>query len=177
MRMGWARRGWGFPALLVLALWADAVAAQPRAAADGASLEARMRTFITAEAREPVETAAAWFPRSGDFTWVETRHYDDRDVVGIWRFPAADFAAAYDGPLAEVLTIDYHGQRIGSLSHQIQIRRPQWRRVRGNRFVPADGPDSAPIYVQWRLEDGRWVVSEIGDEMFTSDKTLPAWCC
>jgi hypothetical protein len=176
MRVDPTRRGWWFPVLLALALWANPGPAQARPA-DEASLEARMRAFLTVRAREVEDSAATFFPRSGDFTWVETSHYDDRNAVGIWRFRAADFRAAYDGPLNEVLTIDHHGQRIGSLSHQIMIRRPEWRRVPGNRFVPADGPDSAPIYVQWRLEDGRWVVSEIGDETFRSDKILPAWCC
>ena len=138
-----------------------------------------MRAFLTGDAREHEDSAAAFFPRSGDFAWVETTHQRDGDRVGIWRFPAADFRAAYRGPLTleDVLTVDSHGHRVGSFSHQILIRRPTWRRAPGNRFVPTDAPDSSPIYVQWRREDGRWVVSGIGDETFTADARLPAWCC
>ncbi|WP_420126193.1 hypothetical protein [Longimicrobium sp.] len=166
------------PALLAVSLWAAPAASQARPAAGEASLQARMDAFLTREVREDEDRAAAFFPRSGDFTWVETTHRKDGDQVGIWRFPAADFHAAYKGPLTleDVLVVDYHGHRVGSLSHQIVIRRPRWRRAPGNRFVPADEPDSSPIYVQWRLEDGRWVISAIGDETFT-DGPLPAWCC
>jgi hypothetical protein len=71
-----------FPVLLALALWADAGAAQARPAADEASLEARMREFTTSLRRVDEDSAATFFPRSGDFTWVETTHYADRDVVG-----------------------------------------------------------------------------------------------
>jgi hypothetical protein len=144
---------------------------------DAASLEVRMRTFLTWQAREFVDSAAAFFPRSGGFTWVQTTHLEERDVVGTWRFRGADFRAAYHGPLNDVLTVDSHGQRVGSFSHQLQFRRAPWRRVRGNRFVPADAPDSSPVFVQWRREDGRWVVSVIGDESFHGEAPLPSWCC
>ena len=38
-----------------------------------------------------------------------------------------------------------------------------WRRVRGTRFVPPGEPASSPVFVEWRREDGRWVVSSFGD--------------
>lgn len=170
------RRCW-IAALLVFALWVNPHPVQGQSVPDSASLEVRMRTFLTRQARVLEDSAAAFFPRSGDFTWVETTHYEDRDVVGTWRFPAADFLAAYRGPLNDMLTGHVEGNRVGSFSHQVQIRRPRWRRARGNRFVPADAPDSSPIYVQWRLEAAKWVVSEIGDESFSGDAPLPAWCC
>jgi hypothetical protein len=98
--------------------------------------------------------------------------------VGTWRFPAADFRAAYRGLLNDMLIGHVEGNRVGSLSHQLRFRGSLWRRVRGNRFVPPDGPDSSPIYVQWRRdEDGRWVVSVIGDESYSGDAPLPSWCC
>ncbi|HYR09286.1 MAG TPA: hypothetical protein VEQ60_15990 [Longimicrobium sp.] len=168
-----------FPLLLALALWAVPGAAQAPTPPGEASLRARMDAFLNLYALEHEDTAAAFFPRSGDFTWVETTHLADGEVVGIWRFPAADFRAAFRGPLMEedVLVVDYHGHRVGAFSHQVRIRRPRWRRAPGNRFVPADAPDSSPIFVQWRREDGRWVVSVIGDESYTGDAPLPAWCC
>jgi hypothetical protein len=164
------------PVLLTVALWANPGAAHAQAAAE-ALLEARMREFTASVGRVDEDGTVAFFPHSGDFTWVETTHRRDGDVVGIWRFSAADFRAAYRGPLNDVLTVDHHGQPVGSLSHQVMIRRPRWRRARGNRFIPADAPDSSPLYVQWRREDGRWVVSEIGDESYNGDAPLPAWCC
>jgi hypothetical protein len=164
------------PALLALVLSAAPAAVHAQPPAGDASLQARMDALLTTGARAHEDSAAAFFPRSGDFTWVNTAHRKDGDRAGIWRFPAADFRAAYEGPLNDVLTFDHHGQRVGSFSHQIGIRRPRWRRAPGNRFVPADEPDSSPIYVQWRREDGRWVVSAIGDETYR-DGPLPAWCC
>ncbi|HEU4884624.1 MAG TPA: hypothetical protein VFT45_20380 [Longimicrobium sp.] len=177
MRAVPTRGGWWVPAFLALALWANPSPSQARPAADEASLEARMRAFLTPAARASADSVAAFFPRSGDFTWVRTTHSGDRDVTGIWRFRGADLHAAHQGPLNDVFTINYHGQTVGSLAHQIQIRGSRWRRVPGNRFVPADAPDSSPIYVQWRREDGRWVVSVIGDEIFGANAPLPAWCC
>lgn len=45
----------------------------------------------------------------------------------------------------------------------VKMHREPWRRVRGNRFVPPGEPDDSPTFVQWRREDGRWVVSSFGD--------------
>lgn len=165
------------PALLALTLSAAPTAVQAQPAEGEASLQARMDAFLTDDVRKDEDSAAAFFPRAGDFAWVNTIHWRSGDRVGIWRFPAAEFRAVYEGPLHDVLTVDHHGQRVGSFSHQIRIRRPPWRQAPGNRFVPADEPDSSPIYVQWRRdEDGRWVVSAIGDETYR-DGPLPAWCC
>jgi hypothetical protein len=38
----------------------------------------------------------------------------------------------------------------------------RWRRVAGNRFVPPGESARSPMFVQWRREDGRWVVSAFG---------------
>ncbi|HEX8829777.1 MAG TPA: hypothetical protein VF705_01340, partial [Longimicrobium sp.] len=32
------------------------------------------------------------------------------------------------------------------------------------RFVPPGAPSGSPTFVEWRREDGRWVVAAIGDE-------------
>jgi hypothetical protein len=163
-------------ALFALALWVDPAAVQAQRVAE-VPLEARMREFTASMRRVDEDSAVTFFPRSGDFTWVQTTHFGDRDVVGTWRFPAAEFRAAYRDVLNDMLTGHVEGNRVGSFSHQLQIRRPRWRRAPGNRFVPTDEPDSSPIYVQWRREDGRWVVSEIGDEGYGKDAPLPTWCC
>jgi hypothetical protein len=44
--------------------------------------------------------------------------------------------------------------------------------VRGNRFVPPGEPATAPVFVEWRREDGQWVVSAFGDEGFYSLRVL-----
>jgi hypothetical protein len=168
-------RGWCI-LLAAMLLAAGPGALQGQSVERAASIEARMRAFLTSNARRSQESAAAFFPRSGAFTWMKTSHLADRDVVGVWRFRAADFRAAYHGPLWDVLNVDQHGQRVGSLSHQIVVRRSTWRRVRGNRFVPTDALDASPVFVQWRREGGQWVISAVGDESY-KDAPLPAWCC
>lgn len=42
----------------------------------------------------------------------------------------------------------------------------RWRRVRGNRFVPPGAPDRSPVFVEWRRENGEWVISAFGDERY-----------
>jgi hypothetical protein len=39
-----------------------------------------------------------------------------------------------------------------------------WRRVRGTRFVPPDASAASPVFVEWRRDEGRWVVSAFGEE-------------
>jgi hypothetical protein len=143
---------------------------------DAVTLEGRNCSFLQAITRDTVET---FFPRTGVFTYVKTTYDDSGRVVGTWRFPAAALSRLEWGhPLFWVFHINTHGQPIGTLSHQLLNRGTRWRRVgRTLRFVPADAPNDSRLYVEWRREDGQWVVSEIGDESFKGDAPLPAWCC
>jgi hypothetical protein len=146
---------------------------------DTATLEGRNCAFLRAvrgTGRDPVER---FFPRTGVVTYVTTTYSDSGHVVGTWRFPVAALSRlSWGHPLFWVFDIAVEGQPIGTLSHQLLMRGTLWRRVeRTLRFVPADGPDDSPLYVEWRREDGQWVVSRIGDESFKGDAPLPAWCC
>ncbi|HEX2077049.1 MAG TPA: hypothetical protein VHG08_05045 [Longimicrobium sp.] len=146
---------------------------------DQATLEGRNCAFLRAVRRMGRDTLAAFLPRTGVLTYVTTTHDGSGHVVGTWRFPVAALSGLEWGhPLFCVFHIHVEGQPIGTLSHQLLHRGTLWRRVeRTLRFVPADAPDDSPLYVEWRRENGQWVVSVIGDESFTGDAPLPAWCC
>ena len=47
-----------------------------------------------------------------------------------------------------------------------------WRRVGASRFVPPGEADASPTFVEWRREDGRWVVASFGD---THIALPPGW--
>lgn len=139
-----------------------------------ATLEGRNCAFLRRESRR-----IEFLPRTGLFSYHLTTHSPGRSTTGTWRFSAAGLeeAARVTGPLFEVLDIDYEGQPIGRLAHQVMHRGTAWRRVYGNRFVPPGAPASSPVFVEWRRERGTWVVSAIGDEAFTDGVPLPEWCC
>ncbi len=127
-----------------------------------------MRAFIHAVAEEPRDSVTTYFPKRGDWTWVPAFVYGNRRVPpGAWRFrgpetlrvlsaggPVCDSFAQYGG--------DY-GPVEGSFVSRAASGKGRWRRVRGNRFVPPGASAGSPTFVEWRREDGRWVVSSFGD--------------
>lgn len=150
---------------------------ESRATANVEVLDQRMRAFLESVRHGGADTAAAYFPSSGDWSYVHTSHRDDGDRVGVWRFPSAQAQQAIRrGPLRKVFSIDYHGQQIGLFAHQVMNRGTEWRRVRGNRYVPPGASASSPVFVEWRREGDAWVVSSFGDESFPNGR-LPEWCC
>jgi hypothetical protein len=148
-------------------------AAPPLAAQTGASAETtlagRMRAFAEAAPNAPNDSVAAFFPRRGDWTWVHTRRPFDAPGplrVSTWRFPGAETLRAIGegGPVCQ--SFDESGgvgPYEGRLGMQTRMHRGPWRRVRGTRFVPAGEPAASPVFVEWRREDGAWVVSAFGD--------------
>jgi hypothetical protein len=144
--------------LLALVLSATAAGAQRR----GQALHARMDAFLgslMAEGRlEPYE----YFPARGSWTWFNTRDGN----VGVHRFPAGETRRALDGycPLRDSFIYQPEGQPMGGLIGRSLEHGSGWRRVRGTRFVPPGEPATSPAFVEWRREDGRWVVSAFGDE-------------
>src|SRR5829696_2965225 len=58
-----------------------------------ATLAARMRAFMAEIEDQPNTELAAFFPRRGDWTWVQTARNYERGgrtmYVGMWRFPGA----------------------------------------------------------------------------------------
>ena len=140
------------------------------------ALDQRMRAFLQA-VRRSADSAAVFFPSSGDWSYEHTSHRDDGDRVGVWRFPSSQTQwAIRRGPLRKVFSIDYHRQPIGLFAHQVMNRGTEWRRVRGSRYVPPGASASSPVFVEWRREGDAWVVSSFGDESFPNGR-LPTWCC
>ena len=141
-----------------------------------ATLEARSRAFLEAVDSEDPEAVVAFFPSSGDFTYVHTQHRRGGNRVGIWRFPAAEKLKAlqFQAPLWGVFEYVVEGQTLGLLRFQVMHRGTSWRRAYGTRFVPRGAPASSAAFVEWRREGDRWVVSTFGDESF-ADLPLPSW--
>ncbi|HEX8694070.1 MAG TPA: hypothetical protein VF746_16735 [Longimicrobium sp.] len=152
----------------------------PAATADSGSptLERRMKAFLEAVRRGSSDSIATFFPRAGDFTYLHTEHRADGTRVGTWRFPAAEAPRAIGsrGPLWESFTIQFEGQPIGRFAHQVMHRGTAWSRARGNRFVPPGASPASGIFVEWRQENGTWVISAFADESFKG-VPLPSWCC
>ena len=140
-------------------------------AADAATLQGRMRAFLDSLERG---RAAGFFPARGEWTWVQTTHTPDGDRVGTWRFRPQDTAPAMEvcGPLFGSFAFLPHGQPVGGLMHRAFESQGKWRRVRGNRFVPAGQGAGSPVFVEWRREDGRWVVAAFGDEGWQGPRLL-----
>ena len=95
---------------LILSLACSLAAGVPMAAQTGtpsapATLDARMQAFLREIAEEPNTALAAFFPRRGDWTWVQTLR-DERgrgERTGTWRFPGAETPRAIGdgGPACE----------------------------------------------------------------------------
>lgn len=157
----------------------SAAQATNAARADSAvTLDDRASAFLRTVGRQNADSIAVFFPRTGDWTYVHTAHHGDEPREGVRRFrgPEALAAIRLRGPLWASFEIQVESQPIGLFAHQVLHRGTAWRRVRGNRFVPPDAPASSPIFVEWRREEGQWVVSAFGDESFPSGET-PSWCC
>ncbi len=146
-------------------------------AAELAAVEHRTMVFLRDHRTTPDAALREFFSIRDGFTYIHTAHYADGPQVDSTRFASADTSTSLPAFFRRVLKIDYHAQRIGLFAHQVMQRGIRWRRVPDTtRFVPPDAPDDAAIFVEWRLEDGRWVISSFGDESFPSGET-PPWCC
>ena len=156
------------PVLLLLAALAApaAAAAQP----DRVPLS-RMDAFVEAMLGEP-DSLLEFFPRRGTWAWVlTTRVEGEAPRVGRWRFDTADLLRAVDtnGPLCESFTPGGDAIPVHSLAYvglEEEGLHP-WRRAGATRFVPAGDPPRSPTFVQWRREDGRWVIDSFGNEVST----------
>lgn len=154
---------------VLFAVWLVLAALPVRAQTADDALATRMRAFMAAAPGAPNDSVAAFFPRRGDWTWVHTRRPFDAPGpprVGTWRFSAVETLRAIGtgGPVCE--SFDEPGgigPYEGRLGMQTRMHRGPWRRVRGTRFVPAGESAASPVYVEWRREDGAWVVSAFGD--------------
>lgn len=161
--LGLAAPGWAQPA---------------RTAAADTTLAARMQAFVREIGAEPNDGLARFFPRSGDWSRVQTIYrWRGRSRVGsrvaVWRFPGAETVRVIgaEGPACSSFDTNVGdiGQYEGLLGMQTRLHGQPWRLVRGNRFVPRGEPASSPVFVEWRREDGAWVVSAYGEEGWPED--------
>lgn len=154
-------------------LWLAALllASAPTARAQS-TLDERMRGFLGAVGKRTLpDSVAAFFPRRGDWTWVQTL-VDPPAVrgVGTWRFPGAETRRAMEPGAPLCYSIAWaggdYGPWEGALVMQVMVHDSGWRRVTPTRYVPPGAAGDSPHFVEWRREDGRWVISAIGDEVF-----------
>ena len=136
------------------------------AAQDG--LEHRNEAFLRAVAHAPRDSVATFFPRRGDWRWTQVSHgAPPGRGLTVWRFAATETLRAIGrgGPVCA--SFWQSGGGVGPVETMLVMRvnrgGTRWRRVTGNRFVPAGESARSPVFVQWRREDGRWVVSAFGD--------------
>jgi hypothetical protein len=148
----------------------------PRAAGAPTVPHSVLHEFFTAIDTLAPGGSVDFFPRRGEVTYHTRTRGADGVVQGIWRFPAGEVPAALDGPLWPSFIIQFEGQPIGLVAHQVMVRGPEWVRVTPTRFVPLGEDVTSGIFVQWRLEDGRWVIDAFGDEEYGAGP-LPPWCC
>lgn len=140
-------------------------------------LDGRVQAFIAAVDTLGPDGLVSFFPRSGIFTYRRTVYTPEGRRLGTWRFSASDVRAALEGPLSSSFDIQIESQPIGLFEHQVKMRSGEWHRVNGNRFVPPGADASSAIYIEWRIEGANWVISEFGDEVYTTGVALPRWCC
>ena len=132
------------------------------AAQDG--LESRNEAFLRAMARAPNDSLAAFFPRRGDWTWTQvTEGAPPWHRPTVWRFAAPETLQTIlrSGSVCEAFS-GFMGTYGNDLLMRTEADGTRWRRVAGNRFVPPGESARSPMFVQWRREDGRWVVSAFG---------------
>jgi hypothetical protein len=131
------------------------------AAQDG--LESRNEAFLRAVWRAPNDVAA-FFPRHGDWTWTQVvEGAPPGRGLTVWRFAAPETLLTVwrYGPVCESFR-GFMGYLGDELMMRVEADGTRWRRVAGNRFVPPGESARSPMFVQWRREDGRWVVSAFG---------------
>lgn len=142
-----------------------------------ASLQQRMDGFLAAVRSRDADSMVAFFPQTGEWRYLHTVHSEQGSRTGAWLLPAADTREAITrGDLAQSFRIHGEAQTIGLFAHQVRGRPGQWRLVSGRRFVPPGAGMSSSIFVTWRRENGKWVISSLADESFGRGP-LPTWCC
>jgi hypothetical protein len=128
----------------------------PPRSVPGRSLDRTMHAFLA-----DLEDARGYFPTRGEWTWVlAAQRADGGWTRGIQRFPAAqtDSAMAPGGPVCDAF---HSGDFVagGTLIGIGMDHAGPWRRVGPRRFA---APGQPAVFVEWRREDGRWVVSSFG---------------
>lgn len=158
------------PLIALLSFAAPPLGAQtePHAPAAGGTLAARMQAFLHEVEEGARDRVAAFFPRQGDWSWLTTvTRAPKGDRTGTWRFAGPETLRAI-GPGGPVCwSFHQGGGELGPVEGSLQMHVTEhpsgWRRVGGNRFVPPGAGARSPVFVQWRREDGEWVVAAFGE--------------
>lgn len=156
--------------VLLLAATFGAAPLAAQSAGDTVSLEGRTRAFFHQIREGQRAGIAAFFPRRGEWSWVSSTPWrDGGSRTGVWRFrgeealPAMSAGGPLCGTFGGMYAYGHFGPSETVFGMQVRMHREPWRRVRGTRFVPRGEPHDSPTFVEWRREDGRWVVSAFGD--------------
>lgn len=136
----------------------------------GTSLDERMRDFSRTAREETIDRVLEFFPRGGEWLWVRTVHYPGHsDRMWVRRFRAHLTLHVIDdgGVACESFLRTAEGGIAGSLMSHLMSG--EWRRVDETRFI---APDAPHVFVEWRQEDGRWVILAYGDEAYEQPRLL-----
>ena len=168
-----------FGIVVAIGLLLSSASIPPTSLAQGGSpvpsIAARNRAFLAAVDSAGPDGILEFFPSEGHFTYVHTVHQMSGDHRRVWRFPAEQKGdVLVKGPLSASFEFHTENQIFGLLAHQIVMRGAQWHRVSGTRFVPRGETAASAIFIEWRREGSKWVVSSFGDESF-SRLPLPRW--
>jgi hypothetical protein len=155
--------------LLEVGLSSGALGAQSAPAANSATLREQARAFLQSVAMQDLPAIAEFLPREGDFTYVTTIHDRGGDRRSVWKFAAAERqqAIAHE-PLSDAFTINYEAQPVGLFGHEVQMNGTTWKRVSATRFVPPGATIRSRVFVEFRREGTRWVVSRFGDQAYAN---------
>ncbi|MBW3630308.1 MAG: hypothetical protein KY464_13550 [Gemmatimonadetes bacterium] len=140
---------------------------------EGAGPRTRMREFVRALQGDR-EGLDGFFPRRDPWTWiVTTRSLAGRVTVERRDFRGSETLAAMEppGPLCETFAFGGDVGSLEGLMYELRMK-PRWRLVDGRRFVPPGASPRSATFVEWRREDGRWVVSAIGEERTRAPRLL-----
>jgi len=132
------------------------------------TLAATNKAFLDAVQSQDGERVSSFFPKQGTFTYTYLYHARSGDSLREERFAAAEARREIiEGSLSESLAPATHSIGVGTLYSETALRgTEEWVRVDATRFVPRSRGQSSAIYVEWRREGGRWVISAFGDEGF-----------
>ncbi|HEY7770908.1 hypothetical protein, partial [Longimicrobium sp.] len=105
---------------------------------------------------------------------VTTRSLSGRVAVERREFRGSETVTAVEpsGPLCETFAFGGDVGSVESLVHRVRVDPLPWRLVDGRRFVPPGASPRSATFVEWRIEDRRWVVSAIGEERTAAPRLL-----
>lgn len=129
----------------------------------GWSVSRTMRELL----REMEISPIGFFSTRGEWDFVtRTRHPDGSETVGVHRFPGAQTLEAVERPDGPLCNVFHSGDAVAlpSLAAYAYYDNA-WRRTGPARFDLYDPNIGGGMWVEWRREGRRWVISSIGERM------------